>query len=197
MQAHFASETSLYGFIPEFVPRPVGFGTYKSQPDTHCFLLDFVDMIDNDIPSPKSYMAPVTALHLRSMGKSPTGKFGFSVKTRFGHLPQANDWESSWETWWTRHMKMILDREEQIRGPHTPEAVQLKEIFLTKILPRYLRPLETGGRSIKPCLLHTDLWPGNVKYKFDETVSIFDANGLWAHNEGTRIETLSFHLFFH
>lgn len=87
-------------------------------------------------------------------------------------------------------MKMVLDREEQIRGPHTPEAMQLKELFLKKVLPRYLRPLETGGRSIRPCLLHTDLWPGNVKYnKLDnETASVFDANGLWAHNEGMRLE---------
>ena len=92
-------------------------------------------------------------------------------------------------------MKMILDREEKIRGPHTPEAVQLKQIFLDKVLPRYLRPLETGGRSIQPCLLHTDLWPGNVKYKLDnKTVSVFDANGLWAHNEGMRLEFLPFQL---
>lgn len=102
-------------------------------------------------------MAPVIALHLRSVGKSPTGQFGFPVKTLFGHLSQANDWESSWEVWWTRHMKMIFDREEQIRGPHTSEAMQLKEFFLNKVLPRYLRPLETGGRTIKPCLVHTDL----------------------------------------
>lgn len=197
MLAHWTSETSLHAFIPDYIPRPVGFGTYQSQPEITFFLLDFVDMIDDDTPTADSYMAPVIQLALKSMRKgSPNGKFGFGVNTRFGHLPQTNDWESSWEVWWTKHMKFILDREEQVRGPHTPEVVQLKKIFVEKVLPRYLRPLESDGRLVKPCLLHTDLWPGNVKYKLDNaTVSIFDGNGLWGHNEGRCRETLNFILW--
>ena len=88
-------------------------------------------------------------------------------------------------------MKMILDREEQIRGPHTPETLQLKDLFFNKVLPHYLRPLETGGRAVKPCLVHTDLWPGNVKYSAEnKKIRVFDANGLWAHNEGKHLGML-------
>ncbi|KAE9373660.1 hypothetical protein N431DRAFT_482636 [Stipitochalara longipes BDJ] len=185
MMANWTSETSLHSFIPEYVPRPVGFGTYKSKPEITFFVLEFVNMIEGDIPRADSYMAPIIQLALKSMNKgSPNGKFGFGVNTHFGHLPQTNDWESSWEVWWTKHMKFVLDREELVRGSHTPEAVQLKKLFIGKVLPRYLRPLESDGRSVKPCLLHSDLWPGNVKYKLDNTTaSIYDASGLWGHNE--------------
>ncbi|RSM01632.1 hypothetical protein CDV31_011273 [Fusarium ambrosium] len=179
-----ASESSLHSFIPEHVPRPLGFSTYESDPDRHFFLMEWVDMRDDDLPEPEAYMAPVVALHSRSMGMSPTGKFGFGVNTAFGNLPQVNKWEDSWEKWWTDYMTMILDREESLRGPHTPEDKELKDQFLNKVLPRYLRPLESNGRSIKPCLLHADLWPGNIKYQLEnETAIVYDSSGLWGHNE--------------
>ncbi|KAK4675159.1 hypothetical protein QC764_500770 [Podospora pseudoanserina] len=70
------------------------------------------------------------------------------------------------------------------RGPYSEEEAKLKEDFVPKVLPRYLRPLESGGRSIDPALCHTDLWPGNVKYRLDnEPPLVFDVNALWAHSE--------------
>lgn len=49
---------------------------------------------------------------------------------------------------------------------------------------RRQRPLETGGRFIEPTLCHTDLWPGNVKYRLDgKSPLVFDANALWGHSE--------------
>lgn len=189
MQAHWHSESSLYHFIPEFIPKPIAFDTYESSHDTHFFLMEFVEMLDDqngEVPEPVAYMAPLPALHLRSTGQSPTGRFGFPVNTRFGNLSQANDWEDSWEVWWTKHMRMILAREEAIRGPHTMENAAITRAFLDVVLPRYLRPLESGGRSVKPCLCHTDLWPGNIKYKPGRhAVVMYDANALWAHSEST------------
>lgn len=187
MQAHWHSKSSLYRFIPEFIPRPIAFDRYESTPETHFFLMEFVEMLDDavgGVPEPVAYMAPLPALHLRSIGQSPTGKFGFSVSTRFGNLSQPNDWEDSWEVWWTKHMRMIVAQEEAIRGPHSTGNAAITRAFLDLVLPRYLRPLETNGRSVKPCLCHTDLWPGNVKYKPDrDAVVVYDANALWAHSE--------------
>lgn len=188
IQAHWHSESSLYQFIPEFIPKPLAFGTHDSRPDTHFFLMDFVEMLDDEVqtlPEPRAYMAPLIALHSRSIGRSPTGKFGFPVNTRFGSLSQSNDWEDSWEVWWTKHMRMVVAREESIRGQHTCHNRAVTEAFLDVVLPRYLRPLEAEGRSVEPCLCHTDMWPGNVKYKPGrDTVVIYDANALWAHSEG-------------
>ncbi len=112
--------------------------------------------------------------------------FGFPVKTFFGDLPQSNDWEKSWEVWWTKHMSFVVDRDERIREPHSPEDAQLVHDFLDVVLPRYLRPLEADGRSVQPTLCHVDYWPGNVRYREDnESVIIYDAGALWCHNEGT------------
>ena len=80
--------------------------------------MEFENM-DDAIPGPEAYMAAPAALQLRSLGQSPTGKFGFPVPTLFGHLKHPNHWEESWQVWWTNHMKFILEREQEIRGQHT------------------------------------------------------------------------------
>jgi fructosamine-3-kinase len=146
--------------------------------------MQFVEMIDDELPGPEPFMATIAALHRRSAGKSPTGKFGFHVDTKFAHLATPNCWEVSWESWWIRHMAMVFKREVQERGPRSEEEDDLVDFYLNKAIPRYIRPLESDGRSIQPTLLHTDLWPGNVKFKLDnETICIFDANAMWGHNE--------------
>lgn len=183
LEACFVAESTMHQFIPEYAPQPLAFGTYADE-NTHFFLADFIEMIEDDIPGPEAYMSAVVALHRRSMTKSP-GKFGFPISTRFGDLVQNNTWESSWEVFWTRLMREIIEREERLRGPHDDELVKLKQQFFDKVLPRYLRPLESNGRSIKPCLVHADLWPGNCRYKLDmETVCMYDASAFWGHNEG-------------
>ncbi|KAM0279975.1 hypothetical protein ACHAQH_004304 [Verticillium albo-atrum] len=184
IQAHWTSETSLYRFIPDFMPRPVGTGSYDSQLDIYFFIMEFVDMLEDGLPGPEAYMAAPIALYQKSLGKSPGGRFGFPVKTRFGDMEQDNDWEFSWETWWTNHMKVIFEREERICGPQTTEVAQLKRDFIQMVLPRYLRPMETEGRQLNPCLVHTDLRPGNVKSRTDsKTVAVHGANAVWGHNE--------------
>jgi fructosamine-3-kinase len=186
VESAFTSESATYEFAPEHVPRPVTMGTYKSHPDKHFFLAQFIEMIEDDIPRPESYMAAVAALHSRSMGKSPSGKFGFPVNTRFGDLEQDNSWTASWEEYWTRQMGDFLNREDAAHNgePHK-ELERLRPLFFEKVLPRYLRPLESDGRSVTPCLIHADLWPGNVKYMSDgDTVCMYDACAMWAHNEG-------------
>ena len=34
--------------------------------------------------------------------------------------------------------------------------------FSDKVVPRLLRPLEWGEKNIQPCLVHRDIWYGNV-----------------------------------
>ncbi len=192
VESAFTSESATYEFAPEYVPRPVALGTYKSRPDKHFFLAQFVEMIDDDVPEAKDYMAAVGTLHSRSMGKSPTGMFGFPVNTRFGDLEQDNTWTASWEEYWTRQMNDFLDKEKAAHeGKESAELERLRPLFFAKVLPRYLRPMESNGRSVTPCLIHADLWPGNVKYTSDgETVCMYDACAMWAHNEGACVRFL-------
>lgn len=51
-------------------------------------------------------------------------------------------------------------------------------------IPQILDPLTAEGRSIKPCLVHGDLWEGNTTtdLKTGEPM-VFDAAAFYAHNE--------------
>ncbi|GAW14604.1 hypothetical protein ANO14919_040070 [Xylariales sp. No.14919] len=184
MRADYEGGSSIHRFIPENVPRPIAFVTYQSDPDRHSFLMEFVDMMDDELPGPEPFMETIASLHRESVGKSPTGKFGFQVDTKFSHLATPNYWDISWESWWKNHMDMVFKREVQERGPRSQEEDELVDFYLNKAIPRYIRPLESDGRSIQPTLLHTNPWGGNIKFKLDnETVWIFDANAMWGHNE--------------
>ena len=52
------------------------------------------------------------------------------------------------------------------------------------MLPKLIGPLEAEGRTVKPCLLHGDLWEGNIGTD-PETgdIFIFDASSFYGHNE--------------
>ncbi|KAK8131984.1 hypothetical protein PG999_000157 [Apiospora kogelbergensis] len=182
MKGTFEAEQALYNFLPEQSPRPLGWGTYKGDPDTHFYMCDFVEMYD-DIPSAHDWATTVSRLHLNSMGKSPTGQFGFHTTTHLANVPVNNIWNSSWQAFWTQQMESLFDQDELLHGPDN-EVTRLKEVFLTQVIPRFLGPLESDGRSIKPCLIHSDLWPGNIKPAVSTNELImFDSCAYWGHNE--------------
>lgn len=72
---------------------------------------------------------------------------------------------------------------EESQGPDA----ELKTLFgqiISKVIPRLLRPLETGGRQIKPSLVHGDLYSGNVSVAaVTGGPVLYDATCLYAHNE--------------
>lgn len=81
-------------------------------------------------------------------------------------------------------MKSLFDQDDKVHVSDT-EVDTLKKVFLDKAIPRYLSPLESGGRSIKPCLIHSDLWPGKIKpMASTDELCLFDACAYWGHNEG-------------
>ncbi|KAI0016435.1 Fructosamine kinase-domain-containing protein [Xylariomycetidae sp. FL0641] len=182
MKGAFEAESTLYEFVPELVPRPVAYGTYKSRPDFHFYLCEFVDMLD-DVPTPQAWASAVASLHKRSMGKSLAGAFGFPLTTYMTAVPVCNVWNSSWEMAWSQQMGSLLDKTVMLPG-YNEEFAHLKETYLNVVVPRYLRPLESDGRKVSACLIHSDLWPGNIKLrKGSEAVCIFDACPSWGHHE--------------
>ena len=61
---------------------------------------------------------------------------------------------------------------------------QLCHGVLEVVIPRLLRPFETGGRSILPCLIHGDIWAGNTSTNIDTNMPVvYDGACLYAHNE--------------
>ncbi|KAI9770333.1 MAG: hypothetical protein M1840_003492 [Geoglossum simile] len=182
MKGAFESETAFFSFASESVPKPIGWGTYESDKNRHFYICNFQDMIEG-LPDRVKFPALVARIHLKSMDKSPTGKFGFPVTTHLANLPNDNSWRDTWEEWYSAAMQRILELEERVQGPD-PELTDLSKGLLEKVIPRLLRPLQTRGRNIKPCLIHSDLWLGNVKPDAEtKEPIIFDSCGFWGHNE--------------
>lgn len=70
-----------------------------------------------------------------------------------GTLPQLNDWTDTWEEYFTSNFKHFLEMEKEVQGPATEELAELSRAMLEKVIPRLLRPMETGGRHIEPSLI--------------------------------------------
>lgn len=157
LSSEFESMKAIYHLAPDFAPKPIAWGTCESIPDTHFFISEFRDMLP-DMPDLDKFAARLPTLHQTS--KSPSGKFGFHFTTHAGNLPQYTGWEDSWETFFSKSMRQALDLEIQAKG-YDPEFDTLIPTIFDKVIPRLLRPLGNGGRSLKPSLVHGDLWFAN------------------------------------
>ncbi len=181
MEGEYWAMTELYNTIPSAIPKPVARGKFKTEnPATYFFLCDFVDMIDQ-VPDPDALCARIIELHRNSV--SPTGKFGFHVRTCNGRTPQATEWESSWTSFFTKFMVHVLAEDVKTNGSW-PELDQVGERTISHVIPRLLLPLESDGRSVKPSLIHADLWEGNTGTSYESgDIILFDAGSYYAHNE--------------
>ena len=180
VSGEFISMRTLYETLPDAVPTPIAWGTYASNPNIHFFLCSFVEMTD-DLPDIQKFSAKLAELHMK--GSSPNGKYGFSVPTLQGTIPQYTTWTDSWEAFFCNSFKTTMAVEEASQGTDA-EMRHLCEETIKKVIPRLLRPLETGGRHIQPRLIHGDIWDGNTSTAVEtDAPVIFDATCLYAHNE--------------
>jgi protein-ribulosamine 3-kinase len=161
MEGEFESMKVIHTTTPDFAPKPIAWGTFKSNPELHFFLCDFREM-DNELPEVKKFAENLAKLHRNSV--SPTGKFGFHVTTYNGNIPQDVRWVDTWEECFLLGTKMDFELEAVARGK-SDELETLKIPLFEKVIPRLLRPLETGGRKLKPCFVHGDLWYGNSQFR--------------------------------
>lgn len=172
--------------VPAFSPKPLAWGKCKDS-NRHFILFSF-HTLHKGLPAIPRFTHAVAQLHTLGLDANPdanpTGKFGFHLTTYNGTLAQDNTWTDTWEEFYIRGMQQMLRLEKEARGP-SDELERLEGPFLEKVIPRLLRPMETGGRHVKPVLIHGDLWLGNVSIKDDgsEDPLMFDASAFWGHNE--------------
>ncbi|KAL8907432.1 MAG: hypothetical protein Q9207_001402 [Kuettlingeria erythrocarpa] len=187
MSGEFVAMSAIYNAAPDLAPRPIAWGTYETLADVHFFLCDFHKMTDA-LPDLGTFPAKMAELHKR--GNSPNGKFGFPVTTYHGNTAIEHAWTETWEEYFTVTTKALFEFEQIAQGPNE-EIRSLTKPFFAKVVPRLLRPLETGGRSIKPCLIHGDLWHGNATMDAETHLPIiFDAACSYAHNESNQADDL-------
>lgn len=102
-------------------------------------------------------------------------QFGFDVVTCCGYLPQVNDWQKDWVTFYARQrIQPQMDMVEKKSGDR--EALGLWSALQLKI-PDLFRDLD-----IVPSLLHGDLWGGNVAEDSSGPI-IFDPASFYGHSE--------------
>lgn len=102
-------------------------------------------------------------------------RFGFSVKTCCGYLPQENEWQDDWVTFYCQQrLQHQLNMVEESYGDR--EARELWSKLQLKI-PQFFTDVE-----VVPALLHGDLWGGNVAECADGPV-IFDPASFYGHSE--------------
>lgn len=162
------------------VPEPIGHGTFSTNSDTHFILIEFLNLHDG-LPSEEKFCRQLAELHRKSMEHSPNGKFGSHLTIRNGTVQQ--DTTNYWETFYTRLLKQAFTFDEEAHRPCS-EYSELLPLIYDKVRPRWLRPLETKGRTIRPALIHGDLRGGNVALQAHTAQPyIFDSSAVYAHNE--------------
>ena len=159
IRGEFEGLEALRVVSPGFVPFPYAWGSCESDPETHFLLTEFRE-IGQQPPEPLKFCARLADLHRRSM--SPNGRFGFHVTTYNATLAQVTDlWEASWARLYQKQLAHLIS-EDNLKNGDWPEFKVVCALVLEKVIPRLLVPLQSEGRTIKPCLVHGDLWDENT-----------------------------------
>ncbi|KAI8681038.1 Protein-ribulosamine 3-kinase [Fusarium keratoplasticum] len=183
LRGEFEGARVIHKYTPNGIPRPIAWGTFKSDPNTHFYLCEFIDMKE-ELPNIGKFSAMLAKLHQDSMSdKNAPDEFGFHVMTHEGSMYQDIFWCKTWEEMCTRRFQSFVDQERISQGP-SEELDEIVPQFISKVIPRLLRPLVTHGRSIKPVALHADIWSSNTDVNRATGEPIyFDPSVFWGHHE--------------
>ncbi|XP_071946506.1 ketosamine-3-kinase-like [Antedon mediterranea] len=172
------------------VPTPVKILAHPSKNGT-IFIMENLDMSGLDKQSAR-LGEQLARLHLHNdelrkqetanqkyVGKAnsvtPVGQFGFHVTTCCGYLPSNNEWKTDWLEFYAQNrLKEHLDMIEKTDGDR-----ECRELWpqLERKMPEFFQ-----GLTVKPALLHGDMWSGNVGETDTEPV-IFDPASFYGHSE--------------
>jgi len=104
---------------------------------------------------------------LGTLHESSAPSFGWVQPNFIGASRQANPWTESWADFWCRAR---LERQLEIaRQKGHGGLLQLLGEQLIAAVPEIL-----SGHTPQPCLVHGDLWRGNVGFLANGTPSLFD-----------------------
>lgn len=116
LKGEFESSKIIYDLMPDFLPEPFGFGRYKVQsPAAYFYMSGFVDMDVTTVPDPAEFTSRLA--HMHKISQSPTGKFGFHVKTCDGDRAHVVDWQDSWAVFYRNLLLGVCDLDLKRNGP--------------------------------------------------------------------------------
>jgi protein-ribulosamine 3-kinase len=179
MRGEFESLGAIYSVVPNFCPKPICWGTFRSTPNTFFNLSLYHERVSPPTDT-TTFCNKLAKLHLRSA--SPDSRFGFPVHTYFGEVLNEKIATETWEECFTAGLRHMLNLDEEINGVDDT-LVTRREELIARVIPRLLRPLETGGRKIRPALVHGNLCAANAGETDSGDVMVFRPAAVWAHNE--------------
>jgi len=148
------------------IPKVINYFEYE---DNEYLLLDWIDL--NNL-NQKKLGAGIAEMHLNSNKKNPN-KFGYSIPGFIGTTKQLNGWENNWADCF---IKLRIE----------PQLSLLKDYSLSiNLLNRIKSKIKVHLSNHEPfnCLVHGDLWSGNVSTGNLEKGIIFDPSCWWADSE--------------
>lgn len=178
--SEFESLKAMSKAVPGICVDPIGWGQYASNSDVYFLLCPFIELF-NEPPDPTTLPPKLAELHKN--GVSPDGKFGFNVPVSGGPLALKLDKSASWEDYLARYLRFFFQAEKIAQGERPPDMDRLLKVLFGRIIPRLIRPLETGGREIIPRIVHTNLWSGNRAVDESGEPVIFDPCAIYGHSE--------------
>ena len=181
MIGEYEAELEIHRSMPDFIPKPYIWGKCKIvSPPTYFILKEFCDM-STHLPEPTQFCAKLAKLHASTY--SPTGKFGYHVPTFQGYLPQVVDWDDSWASFFSKLIAGLVRTDIDANGPWRDYEFAVEQTQ-KHVIPRLLGALESDGRSLKPVLIHGNLWEGNCGTSLETgDIKIFDAGSYYGHSE--------------
>lgn len=152
------------------VPKPFNFGPLPTGGSY--IIMEFIEF--GASRSNNSLLGRKLA-EMHKAGKSEKG-FGFDVDNTIGSTPQINTWTSDWiEFYGVHRLGYQLNLARQQYGD---SLIYERGQWLVK----NMAPLFDGA-VIEPCLLHGDLWSGNISNDKNSEPVILDPACYYGHNE--------------
>lgn len=108
--------------------------------------------------------------------KSSSEQFGFSEDNLLGATPQINSWKKDWKEFWITNRVEPQIKWASDKGYFNNSDLKLADKFI-KVVDGLL-PLKC-----KPCLIHGDLWSGNIMTDNAGKPVIIDPAVYYAHHE--------------
>ena len=148
------------------IPKVINYFEYENN---EFLLLDWINL--NNF-NQKKLGAGIAEIHLNSNKKKPN-KFGYQVPGFIGTSRQLDGWESNWVDCFTR-----LRIEPQL-------SLLKNGSFSIDLINRIISKIKDHLSDHDPmnCLIHGDLWSGNVSTDKHEKGILFDPSCWWADSE--------------
>ena len=148
------------------IPKVINYFEFENN---EFLLMDWIDL--NNL-NQKKLGTGIAEIHLNSNKNNP-GKFGYPIPGFIGTTKQLDGWESNWVDCF---IKLRIE----------PQLLLLKDSSLSINLINRIKSkikVQLSDHDPMNCLIHGDLWSGNVSTSQNEKGIIFDPSCWWADSE--------------